>query len=65
MKKASFDELENTLTRTEMKNIMAGSGGGCDASNCFGCTPAEGWPCAKWQCINGVCVPRSSTCCQA
>jgi len=28
MKKVSFDELENTLTRTEMKPIMAGSGGG-------------------------------------
>ena len=33
MKKVSFDELGNTLTRTEMKAIVAGSGGG----NCFTC----------------------------
>jgi len=27
MKKLTFDELENTLDREEMRNIMAGSGG--------------------------------------
>ena len=33
MKKISFYELENTLTRTEMKKIKAGSGN----NNCFAC----------------------------
>jgi len=27
MKKLTFDELENTLDREDMRNIMAGSGG--------------------------------------
>jgi len=35
MKKVRFEELENTLTRTEMKSIMAGSGGDC-GKKCHG-----------------------------
>jgi len=36
MKKLTFDELENTLDREEMRNIMAGSGGsGCATQSCF------------------------------
>jgi len=37
MKKLTFDELENTLDREEMRNIMAGSGSGCDCGTAPGC----------------------------
>jgi len=35
MKKLTFDELENTLDREEMRNIMAGSGP-CGGFTCVG-----------------------------
>ena len=57
MKKVSFDELENTLTRTEMKNIMAGSGGDCKPHNCI----ETGQSCIKWTGTAWVC----SNCCLA
>jgi len=35
MKMLNFSEIENTLDRAEMKQIMAGSGGGC-GDKCHG-----------------------------
>ena len=54
MKKVSFDELENTLTRTEMKAIMAGSGGDCQGLGQPCNTPVKnccsGLVCASFKC---------------
>jgi len=36
MKKLNFSEIENTLDRSEMKQIMAGSGQSCDCAICWG-----------------------------
>ena len=37
MKKLTFDDLENTLDREEMRNIMAGSGGSGSCQVCADC----------------------------
>ena len=37
MKKLTFDKLEDTLDRDEMRNVMAGSGGGQVYIKCCGC----------------------------
>jgi len=57
MKKVRFEELENTLTRTEMKSIMAGSGGNCLSYNCI----ETGKPCIEWTGSSWIC----SNCCLA
>jgi len=49
MKKLNFDELENTLTRTEMKSIIAGSG---SSAGCYRCCWDGGGPCSG-------CIPNS------
>jgi len=38
MKKLTFDDLENTLDREEMRNIIAGSGNICNV--CTNCGPS-------------------------
>ena len=60
MKKVSFDELENTLTRTEMKKIMAGSGG-CSSPGQRCSTPAGQYCCnsSEYVCANHTCQRRT------
>ncbi|MGF1670150.1 MAG: hypothetical protein ACFCU6_06860 [Balneolaceae bacterium] len=70
MKKSKLNvmDLGQLLTRTEMKKIMAGSGGGGSCgSYCFGCSLADGGSgCMKWTCVDGMwCTPVWSNCCWA
>lgn len=55
-----------TLSRDEMKKLMAGSGG-CNPDNCNNCTAYSTGdpPCYKFECEHGGCVPKESTCCIA
>jgi len=46
MKKLTFDELENTLDREDMRNIMAGSGG--SGTSCRIYYESSGWGCCCW-----------------
>lgn len=52
MKKVSFDELENTLTRTEMKKLMAGCGGNCVPYLCETGESCIEWTGSFWACSN-------------
>ena len=62
MKKLSLKEMKS-LTRNEMKKIMAGSGSGCDADcNCGACTMNDGsaGSCRKSQ--GGTCYCATGNC---
>jgi len=52
------------LGRSEMKKIMAGSGGGCGAGCVTGCRSAAGGTgCIEFYCEDGWCNSRWSNCC--
>lgn len=56
---------KDILGRSEMKKIMAGSGGGC-GPYCNGCIKdnSSHGPCVEWKCLEGGwCVPETSNCC--
>lgn len=67
----NINEDADTLNRNEMRNILAGSGGGGCGPSCSGCNRNDSshGPCVKWVCesdeYGGWCVPKSSDCCLA
>ena len=69
MKKLIFDELENTLDREDMRNIMTGSGGsttGCYTCGSGGCAPYTGSGYGGWtNCTPngwGACILSGAAC---
>ena len=67
MKKLTFDELENTLNREEMRNIMAGSGGTCPpGENCYTCKCYSSNTCCSGYVGSVTCIGGDGlTCCEA
>jgi len=61
MKKINLEDFGQSLSRSEMKEVMAGSGG----SNCSECIVSGGGCLAQTEDYSGNCIWISSACCLA